>query len=67
MEETLFADGVEIDNGCDNLVITAGHSDSCVITNTVFFEGVPTLSQFGLAILALLMMGVGLMAYKRHA
>ena len=42
---------MEIDNDCGDLVFSAGHGDSCLITNTVFFEGIPTLSQYGMAIL----------------
>ena len=63
--ERVYDDAVEIDNDCDDLVISAGNGDSCVITNTVFFEGVPTLSRYGLALLALLMLGVGLIGFRR--
>ena len=31
----------------------------CDVAGTVFFEGIPTLSQYGLALMALLMLGVG--------
>jgi hypothetical protein len=36
-------------------------------TNTVFFEGIPTLSQYGLALMALLMLGVGMVGFRRFA
>ncbi len=40
-------------------------SNNCTITNTVFFEGIPTLNQYGLAIMALLMLGVGFVGFRR--
>ena len=45
--------------------ITAAEEVSCEFTNTVFFEGIPTLSQYGLAIMALLMLGVGFVGFRR--
>jgi len=63
--ETVYTSGVEIFNECDNLTVSHGQGDSCLITNTVFFEGIPTLSQYGMAILALLMLGVGLVGFRR--
>jgi len=65
--ETVYDSGVEIDNDCGNLQISHGQGDSCLITNTVFFEGIPTLSQYGMAILVLLMLGVGLVGFRRFA
>jgi hypothetical protein len=48
-------------------VIAANSGDeiACEIVNTVFFEGIPTLNRFGMAILALLMLGVGLIGFRR--
>jgi len=40
---------------------------SCTLYNSVFFEGIPTLSQYGLALLALLMLGMGVIAVRRFA
>jgi hypothetical protein len=37
----------------------------CTIINTVFFEGVATLSQCGLAPMALLMLGIGFIGFRR--
>lgn len=37
----------------------------CTIENTIFFEGIPTLNQYGLAIMALLMLGVGFVGFRR--
>lgn len=65
VHERIFDDAVEIENGCGNIVIRAGEGDSCVITNTVFFEGIPTLSHHGMALLVLLMLGVGLVSFRR--
>ena len=57
---------VESDNSdCDGFLVTAGSEFECEIVNTVFFEGIPTLSQYGMAILALLMLGVGLVGFRR--
>jgi uncharacterized repeat protein (TIGR01451 family) len=56
---------VESTDDCSSRTIKAGESDSCTFTNTVFFEGIPTLSQYGLAILALLMLGVGMVGFRR--
>jgi hypothetical protein len=65
--ERLFDDAVEVDNGCQNITVSAGVGASCTITNTVFFEGIPTLNQYGLALLALLMLGVGFVGFRRFA
>lgn len=57
---------VEVDQSdCASLTISAGSGAACTITNTVFFEGIPTLSQYGMALLALLMLGVGLVSFRR--
>jgi hypothetical protein len=37
----------------------------CEIQATAFFEGIPTLSQYGMAIMALLMLGVGFFGFRR--
>ena len=42
-------------------------AESCTFTNTVFFEGIPTLNQYGMAILAILMLGVGFVGFRRFA
>lgn len=51
--------------GCSGASLPAGGSASCTITNTVFFEGIPTLSRWALGILAVLMLGTGLVAFRR--
>ncbi|MEJ8569117.1 IPTL-CTERM sorting domain-containing protein [Elongatibacter sediminis] len=63
--ESVFDGAVEVDNGCDDLTVSAGQGASCTITNSVFYEGIPTLSQYGMALLALLMLGVGFVGLRR--
>jgi hypothetical protein len=64
--ETVFDNAVEIDNRCNELEISgADGGDSCLIINTVVFEGIPTLGRYGLAILTLLMLGLGLVGFRR--
>jgi len=59
---------VEVENGCATpMTVSAGSGAACTITNTVFFEGIPTLSQYGMALMALLMLGVGFVAVRRIA
>ena len=63
--EDVNTSGIEVDNGCMDIEVSAGNGDRCTITNTVFFEGIPTLSQYGLALMALLMLGVGMVGFRR--
>jgi hypothetical protein len=65
VDEEVYDDAVEVDNDCGDINVSHGEGDSCLITNTVFFEGIPTLSQYGMAIMALLMLGVGLVGFRR--
>lgn len=52
---------------CDKVEVPLGAipGPSCTIYNTVFFEGIPTLSQWGMAVMALLMLGIGLLGFRR--
>jgi hypothetical protein len=65
--ERIYDDAVDTDNRCTKgkLTISHGKGNACKITNTVFFEGIPTLSQYGMAILALLMLGIGMVGFRR--
>jgi len=45
--------------------VSLGSGDSCEMINTVFFEGIPTLNQYGMAIMALLMLGLGFVGFRR--
>ena len=65
--ETIMASGVEPTSDCGARTIAAGESSECTFTNTVFFEGIPTLSQYGLALMALLMLGIGMVGFRRFA
>jgi len=70
-QEGDLASGVETDSDCGNsevpgMDLTVGGGDvGCTITNTMFFEGIPTLNQYGMAILALLMLGMGMVGFRR--
>jgi hypothetical protein len=65
VEETVFDSAVEVDNACGEFEVSVGNGHSCTITNTVFFEGIPTLGRYGLALLVLLTLGVGLIGFRR--
>jgi hypothetical protein len=64
--EDIDQSGVEsVALGCSGTTLSAGGSHTCVFRNTVFFEGIPTLSQYGLALLVLLTLGVGFVGLRR--
>jgi hypothetical protein len=64
--ETVVDNGIEFDDAeCQGLEVTPGNGASCSIYNTRLYEGIPTLSRNGLALLALLMAGIGLLAFRR--
>jgi hypothetical protein len=68
VEEKVRESGVESDDrACARLYVIPGVGNACTITNTRFYEGIPTLSQYGLAILALLMLGAGLVGFRRFS
>jgi uncharacterized repeat protein (TIGR01451 family) len=54
------------DSDCANLPISLGEGNSCTIYNTVFFEGIPTLNQYGLMLMALLMLAIGAIGFRRY-
>jgi len=60
---------VESDQGCASptSIVIGQPTAGCTVNNTVFFEGIPTLNQYGMAILALLMLGVGFVGFRRFA
>jgi hypothetical protein len=64
-DETVYDSAIEVDNGCEGLTVRAGAGASCTILNAVFFEGIPTLGQWGLVILAALMLGIGAVGLRR--
>jgi hypothetical protein len=65
VDEDVFDSAIDVDNDCGSLHVAINQGDSCTVTNTVFFEGIPTLSQYGMAIMALLMLGVGFVGFRR--
>jgi len=65
--ETVADSSVEVSNDCEDLLVEIGSGDSCSIINTVFYEGIPTLSNYGLALLTLMMLGVGFVGFRRFA
>lgn len=67
VDEDVFDSSVEVSNDCGDLLLELAGGDSCTITNTVFYEGIPTLSNYGLALLTLMMLGVGFVGFRRFA
>ncbi len=66
VEEDIVDSAVDSDDSdCTSRPIGVNSSSSCTIVNTVFYEGIPTLNQYGLAIMALLMLGVGFVGFRR--
>ena len=68
--ENINNNAVEVISDCGTsaapgIGVRVGEGDECTITNTVFFEGIPTLSHYGLAILTLLMLGAGFIGLRR--
>ena len=60
-----YGSAVEVD-GCASSSFTIGGGDmSCSIEASAFYEGIPTLSQYGMAIMVLLMLGVGFVGFRR--
>ena len=48
------------------LLADAGNMITCTVTNTgELFEGIPVLNRYGLALLALLMLGIGVIGFRR--
>lgn len=56
---------VDVDNGCVDSPVSSDENVDCTITNTLFFEGVPTLNRFGMVVLSLLVLGFGLLVQRR--
>ena len=66
--ESLDNSWVDSENGCREFhSIPLGGFYGCTITNTVFFEGIPTLNRYSLALLALLMLGIGAVGFRRFS
>ncbi len=70
LKEIMRDSFVESETDCVFLGVNAifpGEFHECTLTNTRIYEGVPTLSQYGLALMALLMVGVGMVGFRRFA
>lgn len=68
ISETGVDSSVESDDSdCASVPIAPGLDGACTIVNTMFFEGIPTLNRYGLILLALLMLGVGAIGFRRYA
>ncbi|MEJ8566325.1 hypothetical protein [Elongatibacter sediminis] len=65
VDERVFDNAVEIENGCTDLEISAGEGTACVVTNTVFFEGIPALGRYGQLLMVLVLLLAGLVVYRR--
>ena len=66
-EEQALPSAVESESTCSEPIeinIGDGKTD-CMVTNTVFFEGVPTLNQYGLILITALMLLTGTAAMRR--
>ena len=65
--EFAYDSAVESDQGCQapTTFMTGDGPMGCTIVNSVFFEGIPTLSQYGLAVMALLMLSLGFVGFRR--
>lgn len=68
VSEDTFSDSVESDaTDCQGVAIELGTDASCEVINTVFYEGIPTLSHYGIAILALSLLGLGMVGFRRYS
>lgn len=57
----------EASTDCTDGTLTAGGSATCTFTNTLFFEGIPSLDRYGLAIMMLLLLGAGYFGIRRFS
>ncbi len=48
---------------CESIPLEPGTGGECTIVNTRLYAGIPTLNQYGVAILALLMLSIGLFSH----
>lgn len=60
--------GVDADvSDCADISVAPGVGAECTVVNTRLYAGIPTLSQYGLILMALLMLGVGAVAFRRYS
>ncbi len=65
-EEPLVGVLQDVDD-CAAILLAPGQGGECTIVNTRLYAGIPVLSPYGLALLALLMLGLGLVGFRRFA
>jgi len=67
VEEQVTQSAVVSDNDCsDKISVLVGDDPHlCTVTNTVFYEGIPTLSHYGLLLFSALMLLTGMVATRR--
>ena len=61
----VFADSAIQSAPCEFSFDVGDSATGCDVSGTLFFEGIPTLSHYGMAILALLMLGMGFIGIRR--
>ncbi|MCJ7815378.1 MAG: IPTL-CTERM sorting domain-containing protein, partial [Xanthomonadales bacterium] len=66
-EEQAQVSAVEPESTCaEPISIAVGDTaKSCIVVSTVFFEGIPTLNPYGLALISALMLLTGLISVRR--
>lgn len=67
-EEQHLLSAIESESTCEEPVdVLPGDSNfDCIVTNTVFYEGIPTLNPYGLALILALIMMTGLVSVRRN-
>jgi len=66
VSESRAISAVEVDDGdCADVPLAPGSGNECTIVNTVFFEGIPTLSRDALLVLGLVVLAAGLIGVRR--
>lgn len=68
-KERLSTSAIETESTCSEPIsVPLGDTrPECIVTNTVFYEGIPTLSPLGLALISTLMLLTGLISFRRFA
>jgi hypothetical protein len=66
-EEESISSAVESNSSCAEpiTVLVGDKIETCKVISTVFFEGIPTLNQYGLLLFSALMLLTGLGATRR--
>ena len=56
---------IQDQDDCAMIALAPGVGGSCLLTNTRVYEGIPTLDRYGILLLTLLMLGVGMVGLRR--